>query len=272
MPKIDHDPEVIADLARIYEGSAKAHLSLAADRDELRHSTQIEWSKHEMLAARCLAISASYWALVDARTAVNVYRRASGLYRRMGHSYWVPLAMASGTVDQIKDEIFSVAESHNPTPLAVAFAMVGGEMSEGIKSEDVTERLGRQWRHIGNVPVGRLGIPLDYYGRCASAMRLARTTENRQVFFAEAGQYVNRVAEVLRSASHDQFHWRQLRSAILPGEPEAVAMTTAMSIMSHQVFRSPITEISQTDSHGRLILEIAEEMRAAAEDEDVLRA
>jgi hypothetical protein len=271
MPKIDHDPEVIADLARIYEGSAEAHLSLAANRDELGHSAKIEWSKHEMLAASCLAISASYWSLVDSSNAVRVYRQATGLYHRMGHSYWMPLAMASGGTGQISEALFSVAESNNPTPLSVAFAMVGGEMSERIEGEDVTERLGRQWRHVGNVPVGRLGIPLDYYGRLATAMRAARMRENRQFFLAEASQFVNRAAEVLRSASHDRFHWRQLQSPILPGEPEAVAMATAMSIVSHRIFGIPITEISQTDSHGRLLLEIAEEMRAVAEGGDVLR-
>jgi hypothetical protein len=98
-------------------------------------------------------------------------------------------------------------------------------------------------------------------------MRAARNSRNIERFFAEAGNYVRRAAEVVRSASHDQFHWRRLQSTVLPAEPEAVAMTTAMSIMAHTAFRMPITEMSELDAHGRLLVDMGEKMRNAAQRE-----
>jgi len=143
--------------------------------------------------------------------------------------------------------------------------MVGNDVTRSDRSNVRTERLNAEWRHAGNIPVGRLGIQLDHYARCARAMRTARSERNIERFFAEAANYVHRAAEAIRGASHDRFHWRRMQSTILPAEPEAVAMTTAMSMMSHELFQLPISEIPNLDLHGRLLVEVGEEMRNAAQ-------
>jgi hypothetical protein len=122
------------------------------------------------------------------------------------------------------------------------------------------ERLDDHWRHAGNSPIGRLGIPLDYYVRVAQAMRAARTRRDFDRFVVEAAAYVLRAAEVIRSASHDHFHWLRLQSTILPAEPEAVAMTTAMSMMAHAVFGRPMSEMANLDAHGMRLVEIGNEL------------
>jgi hypothetical protein len=124
------------------------------------------------------------------------------------------------------------------------------------------------WRQVGNYPVGRLGVPLDYYARFAKAMHYAREKKDPGIFLAEAGNYVNRAAEVLSSASHDRFHWLKLESTIRPAEPEAVAMTTAMAIISHSMFNTSIREMPHLDEHGRLLVEVGDDMWRAAQRPD----
>src|SRR6266702_1617380 len=74
-----------------------------------------------------------------------------------------------------------------------------------------------------------------------------------------------RATEIYR-ASHDRFHWRSLQSTVLPAEPEAVAITTAMSMMSHAMFQRSISDMPNLDAHGRLLVEVGEGMQGAARD------
>lgn len=263
MPELGHDQRLIERLALMHEGNAAMHVKRAAEQLEVGNAPRSRWSQHYMLAASSFVIAASYWSLIAPRKAILRYRSAAEVYQAMGHSYWMVLSLASASEGEIPSMLFEIDETPAPSPQAVAFAMVANEMS-GADRRGVRSERPAHWRHAGNVPIGRLGVPLDHYARCAQAMRAARADKDVERFFAEAANYVHRAAEVLRSASHDRFHWLQLQSAILPAEPEAVAMTTAMSMMSHAMFGMPISKIPSLDAHGRLLVEIGDEMRDAA--------
>ena len=277
MPELEHDRRLIERLALVHEANAAVHAKCAVDQregdqregDDARRSG---WTQHEMLAASGLVIAASYWSLIAPARAVKLYRMAGDAYHNLGHSYWIVLALASATEKEISVLLSAVDETPDPSPQTVAFAMVANEVSGGDRRGARAERLNAHWHHAGNVPVGRLGMPLDHYALCAQAMRTARSDKNIERFFAGAANYVHRAAEVLRSASHDRFHWLQLRSSILPAEPEAVAMTTAMSMMSHSMFRTPISKMPNLDAHGRLLVELGDEMRNAASGPEPMAA
>jgi hypothetical protein len=269
MPELEYDSRLIERLARVYEASAMVHIERVADDQPLDHEAQrSRWSQREMLAASSFAIAASYWSLIEPRKAALLYRKAAGMYRSLGHSYAMVLALASGGRREIPEMLSEIDEAPAVNPQAVAFAMVANEVSRGERNGARGERLAAQWHYAGNVPIGRLGIPLDHYARCAQAMHLARPKKGRERFFAEAANYVRRAAEVLRSASHDRFHWFQLRSAIMPAEPEAVAMTTSMSEMSHSMFGIPISQMPHLDPQGRLLVTIGENMRQAGASQE----
>jgi hypothetical protein len=189
----------------------------------------------------------------------------------LGHGYGIVLALASASFDDLGKILSTVDETAAPPPQTIGFAMVANEFSESNASGKRIEKLNAEWRHAGNVPIGRLGIPLDHYGACAQAMHAVRHDQRIDYFMKAAAGYVNRAAEVLRTASHDRFHWSRLRSSILPAEPEAIAMTTAMSMMSYALFKMPISELPDLDDHGRLLVNVGDDMRnaaAASNDED----
>ncbi len=266
MLKLEHDPQLIERLALMQEGNATAHLRIAEKQQEAVGAPRARWSKHEMLAASSLVIAASYWSLIAPTKAIRCYRRATEIYRTMNHSYWMVLALASASANEIATMPSAIDETPALSPQTVAFGMVGNEMSDADGRGTREERLDAHWHHAGNIPIGRLGIPLDHYARCAHAIRAARREKNIEHFFAEAANYVQRAAEIVRSASHDRFHWRLLQSTVLPAEPEAVAVTTAMSMMSHSMFQRSISDMPNLDAHGRLLVEVGEEMRGAARD------
>lgn len=264
MPELEHDPRLIERLALMHEGNAAVHLKRAAEQLKLRDRPESRWSQHEMLGASGLAIAASYWSLIAPRKAVLLYRKAAETYQFVGHNYWMVLSLASANSNQIPTVLSAIDETPVPSPQGLAFAMIANEMPDVNRRGVRSERLNAQWRHVGNVPIGRLGVPLDHYARCAQAMNIARAEKNIERFSAEASNYVRRAAEVISSASHDRFHWLQLHSTVLPAEPEAVAVTTAMSLFSHLVFKTPISKMLDLDSYGRLLVETGDAMREAA--------
>ncbi|MES1240849.1 MAG: hypothetical protein ABUT39_04460 [Acidobacteriota bacterium] len=261
MAELAYDSELVERLAIVNEGNAAVHLERAEQQRGKREEAKAgsKWSQHEMLAASGFVLAASYWSMIAPRKAVDLYRRAARIYRSKGHSYWMILALASLNDRDIAEIPSFMEETKAPSPQAVAFSLVGTELANA----DHRERLAEHWRHAGNPPVGRLGVPLDYYGRCAWAMHAARTEKNSELFFAAGASYVHRAAEVIRSASHDRYHWQRLQSAVLPAEPEAVAMTAAMSSMSQSLFGASIREIPNLDAHGRLLVDIGEDLRRA---------
>jgi hypothetical protein len=265
MPELEHDRQRIEILALVHEANAALHFKYVTEQREAHEGSQRpRFSQHEMLGASSFVIAASYWSLIDPRKAIGLYRRASDTYRSLGHSYAMVLALAAAAGEEIPLMLSVVDEMPAPSPQAVAFAMVANEVANADGRRQRAELLDRQWRHIGNMPIGRLGIPLDHYARCAHAMRAARRDQNIEIFRAEAANYVIRAAEVVRSASHDRFHWSQLQSTILPAEPEAIAMTCAMSMMSHSMFKTSITDLPDLDTHGHLLVEVGDQIRNAA--------
>jgi tetratricopeptide (TPR) repeat protein len=264
MPKLEYDPDLIERLARMHEGNASAHRKLETERPfESSDTLSPRWTQQQMLAASSLVIAASYWSLLSAEKAVSLYREAATLYREMGHSYWLVLALICMNGDDFAEALSAVDKLPARDPQMIAFAMVGNEMYGDDRRGRRMERLVANWRHVGNYPVGRLRIPLDYYGRCAEAMRDAGRQENAGAFFEGAANYIHRAAEVLQSASHDQFHWLRLESSILPAEPEAIAMATALSTVSRTMFDTPLGETSRFDQHGQLLVAVGEEIYRA---------
>jgi hypothetical protein len=262
--EMEYNSKMIERLALLHQGNASAHLNRIPEGRERRDSHRSGWTQQSMLAASGLAIAASYWSLIDPRKAVDCYRRSALAYRTIGHGYWIVVALASGNQELIAEVLYMIDEERSPSPDRIAFAMVANEMSGGDGRGRRMDTLRAHWEHAGNAPIGRLGIPLDHYARCAEAMREARSDRSARSFFTEGANYIHRAAEVIRTASHDKFHWSNFQSTILPAEPEAVAMTSAMSRLSHDMFKTPITEISNLDSHGRLLAQVGEAMRTAS--------
>jgi hypothetical protein len=89
-------------------------------------------------------------------------------------------------------------------------------------------------------------------------MAEARETKSIVTFVTEVSNYIARATEVIRTASHDRFHWARLDSTILPAEPEAVAMTAAMWISSRSTLRDWLGSRTDLDEHGRMLFQIGE--------------
>jgi hypothetical protein len=259
MPNAD----LIQRLALVHEGNAAVHLRRTPEQYATSAGPH-SWSQHEMLAASSMVIAASYWSMIDPQKALAAYRKSTDIYRRMGHSYWMVLALVSANSDAIIEMLSEFDETTPAGPQNIGLAMIGNQIINSNRREARAEHLNAYWRETGNVPVGRLGIPLDYYVRCAEAIRTTRGGNNRRRFFAEAANYVNRATEVIRTASHDQFHWLRLRSTVLPAEPEAVAVTMALAMVSRESFELPISETPGLDVHGQLLVRIGDDMRKAA--------
>ncbi len=194
-------------MAEIHEGIATAYRERAsrpkeADAGAAGRRRRREWSQETMLAASGLVIAASCWSLIEPKKATTLYRQAAQSYRDLGHSFWLVLAFASGNTREIASVHSWIDEQHDLSHLAVAFGMVDDAMGDRESLGDRFERLASQWRHLGNVPIGRLGIPVDNYGQCALAMRAALRHEQRpEIFVSQARNYISRAAEVRRTAS-----------------------------------------------------------------------
>lgn len=264
MPELEHDPKLIRLLAQVHEGNAQAHSDLIGTNELNDNSDSVSpqrWSKHEMIAASSLVLAASCWTLVDQRKAVQLYRSAAERYQQMGHSYWIPLKVASSSDADIRETFFRLDDVRDPTPLAVAFGLlINAEQNRPAKV------LNEHWRHMGNIPVGRLGIPLDHYGRVADAIRSARAEGGYVGFISACASFMGRISEVLSTASHDRFHWSRLQLTVFPAEPEAVAVAVIMSKISHSLYNVPISKMVDLDRHGSLLIELGELMHMAAND------
>jgi hypothetical protein len=221
-----------------------------------------------MLAASGIAIAASLWSLVAPRSAVQRYRLAAETYRHLRHDYWIPLAIASGSAAELARGPGALAEAGTLSPQAVAFGMLALEMP-GVGDADAagaaSERLHAAWRATGSVPVGRLGLPLELYVRCAEAVRRVRLERDADRFVDDAAAYVRRAAEVLRSASHDRYHWTTLHSAILPAEPEAAAVAVLLAATTRESVDLPLGRVLRRDldAHGRRLVEVGDELYEA---------
>jgi hypothetical protein len=152
-------------------------------------------------------------------------------------------------------------------PQGTAFALIANELEDDDRRQSRSERFRGSWRHFGDVPIGRLEIPLDYYARCAQAMHLARLENNREPFVAGLRSYLGRVSEGINAASHDRFHWNRRMSALLPAEPEAIAVTTAMSRISHSLFETRLVELGGFSEDGSRLAEIGDKMQSVSDDE-----
>jgi|SRR5579864_395643 len=264
----EYDSRLIERLALMYQGNAAAHFSSVRHPEVNRDKSLRRWSRHEMLAASSLTLAASYWSLIAPGNAVLQFAKAAEIYRSLGHNYWVVLAFISGRERQI-DELSSVLAEMAPlSSQLTALALVANELSDAPQREARAERLDGIWRSTGNVPSGRLAIPLDYYGHWVRVIREARSEKDIRRFFAQSAELVNRATEVLRMASNDRFHWSRFQSGILPAEPEIIALTKAMSMISSSTFDTPILEMTNLDTQARLVVQIGDEMRKAANQEE----
>src|SRR5262249_19348169 len=198
------------------------------------------------------------------QTALRRYRNAAQMYRSMGHDYWIVLETVAANWREISKLAPTISEISASRPELIGFAMVTNEAFESENREKRSERLNSLWQHAWNFPSGCLSISLNFYGRWAQGVRSARSEKNVNRFFAECAIYVERASEVLRLASHDRFHWTRLQSTILPAEPEAVAVTKTMSMLSHSLFWKTLIGISNLYEQGRFFVRIGEEMRKAA--------
>jgi hypothetical protein len=255
-------------LASICEGNAARHFARWREPDE---SEQDRLSQDAMLAASGFAVAGSLWSLTEPRRAAECYLRAAKLYRRLGHSYWIVLTLASGSRRELPSILRTVDEAPPLDPQGTAFALIANELQNNNNDDDRhelrAEHLRGIWRHFGDVPIGRLGIPLDFYAHCASAMRVARLEKNSGQFVAALTAYMGRASEVIRAARHDRFHWDRMISTLLPAEPEAIAMTTAMSEVSHSVFEKRLVELNGFGEDGARLAEIGDKMQDAEDDE-----
>ena len=271
------DPEPLAVLlpriAGVYEGNARYHFAAApefstkpsAEDSEVDRVAATRWSQHAMLAVSSFTIAASYWSMLDPFRAAADYWIASMLYRALQHDYWMPLALASGH----RAGPWKVAHEGvegTPAPTALAFAMIGDAVN---RQTNARGRLHSVHRHYGNVRVGRLGLPLDLYARCADAMAHG----DRRRFANDARLYLLRASEVLGSAAHDHFHWSRLHSSVLLAEPEAVAVGVAMSRVAHERYDISLRGmVEMEDAHASRIVDVAESVfDAAASAEQALR-
>ena len=268
MAELEPDPKFIETLASAYEGNAQAHYDRAATLSKADFSSRMRGNQDYILAASSYVISGSYWLLINVREALRLFRRATHIYRDVGHDYWIVLELVSGRETDIDTMLSATDELREPSAQAIAFRMVANEISNTKLRGQRMEQLRAQWHHVGNRPVGRLGISLDHFARLAQAIRVARDNQDRDRFLAETANYINRAAEVIRTASHDEFHWRLLQSTVFSAEPEAVAMTKVMSITSHLLLQLPINELLNLDSQGRLLAQVGEELRSVSTSEE----
>lgn len=270
------DKELIVRLARIYEGNALRHERNAAEKRRASENETASLTQEDMLAASSMVIAAGYWSLIDGRQGSAQYKGAATRYRALGHEYWMVLALASGDSNQMRTVSAAINSESTLTPLELGFGAVANQLVERRDSDGGDAYLTASWERLGNVPVGRLGIPLNVYMRCADTIRTTRAEQvsddprGRTILLDSFGRscsdYFSRASEVIGLAAHDRFHWSRGLSTILPAEPEAVAMAVAMSAVAHDVFHTRLSRSLDIDWRSRLVMEVADSLREAAEN------
>jgi hypothetical protein len=267
---LEWDESLVQRLARATEGNALAHLAAVREPPRERMGIGSNWpeatrsEQHMMLAASGLAIAGSHWALIDSSGAKRCYFAATEIYRTLRHPFWLVLALCSASQEAMRflAEALSLQfERSTMSAEEVAFMMIAGEMPDLKESFiGIQETLGRHLREVGNAPVGRLGVPMEDYLRCRDTLHNAPSLDPR-TFASGVGSYLHRATELVRSARHDGFHWRTLRSGVLPIEPEALAVAVAATSVSHSVYHEPVA-MPDSDPAETLLMEVAEDMQS----------
>lgn len=203
------------------EGEVNAGYADALEASEAREAWPV--------IASCRLIAASCWALADPRNARAAFRLAARTYRRLGLPYAVILAICAGEREDAGDVLPNEQASVSATPdvaleVLLASTLLRADLGAHwyppwiqVWDEWTVERI-EHWR------VGRLGLPLRLY---ANALRRSEEAHRGLVVLLE------RAAEEVRAAQADEYNWQQLRSGMLPLEPEILATCmVALSLYS----------------------------------------
>jgi len=222
--------------AEMHEGYARTL------QHDLNHPEQP--SQAEMLRASSLALAASYRALVlDVQGAKRLFREAAQAYDALQMPFAVLMAICGDDRDLVR-EYWETRRGRwrstvGPVPFPaepffchflMTMSMVVWFGGTSAAHEELRQMCD-DGQHDRHVPVGRLGLPFMYYHDIGQALSLATRLE------PPLTEYLTRLEAVVMDAMLDQYHWQRLQSAVLPVEPE----TLAVCLVSSTGFTEPLS-------------------------------
>jgi hypothetical protein len=202
-------------------------------------------------AASLLTIAGSYWMLLDARRASEVFRQAARLYQRLDDRFAHPVAICAGDTDvsfsalEERDTVLSPS-SRAHVMLALGWLESGSPEARGAAKQGLAAHA-QAAAPAATESVGRIGLPLDATVRVLTAAE-ALLEEGQAAMPMLTGalhDYLVRLDDIARAARADSFHWRSLLSSVLPVEPEATAVgaIVAAAAMQHSMEDDVATSI-----------------------------
>jgi hypothetical protein len=231
---LELDPKRVRRAAEVYEGHGRTTLAGAADQPD---------GEIVMVGASSLVIAASYWSLLNSRRSRGIFLEAARAYHGMKHPFFITLAIcgedpqlvanaAEAATGRTRQETIDLME---PAILLHDILAMMGAMSFSPQ-EDVVGRVTRLLQRTEAYrfdPIGRLDLPAHLYFDLTSAMRRAASHDdpNMEAMRTTLARFLQRVDESVGAAMSNQFHWKRLRSNVLPVEPEVLAGCMAADFM-----------------------------------------
>jgi hypothetical protein len=239
---LDLDQELLTRCARLYEAYARS-----GSKEPSSEGTPVET---RMLKASSFVIAAVYRSVVDSESSAKaLFADAAREYLELGNPFHLALAVCAGDEGLVRIYVLSgqqrflepQARAVDPNDLLygllAAMSMFGSGVYDDYPTAELLPSLLDLGEELSPRPVGRLGLPLRLYlavGRSIESTAFAYDRELTSLRRA-LSDYLRHVDESVGAAMNDRFHWRRLRSGLLPVEPEALAVCLAADRVSRRL-------------------------------------
>jgi hypothetical protein len=214
--ELELDPELLGITAETADGYGGFVAERGGEDDVLRAATL------KVLAGSC-------WSLIDPEQTFPAFATATALYQTASRSMGFVTTICADDPDPFEPD-----EEPLPTPSSLAYQAT--ELAWQLVNPDhyeVSIDPALEWlasiREWGPYPAGQLDVPLEQYLDLA-----VEIASSDGIFYSDAlaspplmdllGRILRRIGEAVRLAMIDRYHWTLLESAIMPIEPEALAI------------------------------------------------
>jgi hypothetical protein len=212
-------------------------------------------------AATMKVLAGGCWLLLDDRRATDSFAEATKHYAELGRLFALVTAICAG---RLKPPLaIDPSSSSGPHELAYrALWMAWMRATAAVAERDAEielEWLAQEAERWGPCWVGHLRIPLDALIRLAKGS--GRHAPERPATLHELPRLLGRVAEAVRIAMTDIYHWSRLQSGLQPVEPELLAVgRVAHEMLRRRWSRHTLDELGVGSGIDRVPLWLARRM------------
>ncbi len=274
--RLDLDPRQLDRAARATELYARGVANIPADeRPDVQQNGLLQ-------SATLLTVAACYWLLLDPPRSFPLFIEASNLYVSLGRSFAYVVAIC-GAVRQFPQMPSShnesgteidVEETHHLLLREAWDSALGVSRFDPERVENLLTELSNQraW------PTGRLQVPQRSH---LAVLRDSINLTSGWSHIADSGSididplardlqsFLVRADEQVEIAMSDRYHWRRLQSALLPVEPEAVAMCAVGVASALAAFGEGILDRIDVSERAAVPLRLGTEIARIARQEGI---